>query len=69
MTLSAISIVDCWCSMIYVRVGPNGQAQIVTPISNPKQPSCKKVCGSQEGCCDKRCETQCDGQEMASMVG
>jgi len=32
---------------------------------NPKQPSCKKVCGPQEGHCVKRCEIQGGGQEMA----
>jgi len=26
--------------------------------SNPKQPSFKKVCGPQEGCCENRCEIQ-----------
>jgi len=36
--------------------------------SNPKQPSCKKVCDPQK-CCEKRCEIQSDGQEMAVMVG
>ena len=38
-------------------------------ISNPKQPSCKKVCGPQKGYCEKRCEIQAGGQEMAVMVG
>jgi len=33
--------------------------------SNPKQPSCKKVCGPQEGHSEKRCEIQGGGQEMA----
>jgi len=33
--------------------------------SNPKQPSCKKVCSPQEGHCEKRCEIQDGGQEMA----
>jgi len=33
--------------------------------SNTKQPSCKKVCGPQEGHCEKRCEIQDGGQEMA----
>jgi len=37
--------------------------------SNPKQPSCKKGCGPQECCCEKRCEIQSGGQEMAVMVG
>jgi len=34
-----------------------------------KQPSCKKMCGPQEFCCEKRCEIQSGGQEMAVMVG
>jgi len=35
-----------------------------------KQPSCvKKVCGPQESFCEKRCEIQGGGQEMAVMVG
>jgi len=29
------------------------------------QPNCKKACGSQEGHCEKRCEIQGGGQEMA----
>ena len=37
--------------------------------SNPKQPSCKKVCGPQKGNGEKRCEIQGGGQEMAVMVG
>ena len=37
--------------------------------SNPKQPSCKKVCGPQKGYGEKRCEIQGGGQEMAVMVG
>jgi len=28
-----------------------------------KQPSCKKVCGPQEGYCEIRCEIQGGGQE------
>jgi len=33
---------------------------------NPKQQSCKRrVCGPQEGHCEKRCEIQGGGQEMA----
>ena len=38
-------------------------------ISNPKQPSCKKVCGPEKGYGEKRCEIQGGGQEMAVMVG
>ena len=38
-------------------------------ISNPKRPSCKKVCGPQKGYGEKRCEIQGGGQEMAVMVG
>ena len=38
-------------------------------ISNPKQPSCKKVRGPQKGYVEKRCEIQGGGQEMAVMVG
>jgi len=34
-----------------------------------KQPSCKTVCGPQEGHCEKRCEIQSGSQEMAVMVG
>jgi len=37
--------------------------------SNPKQPSCKKSMRPQECCCEKRCEIQSGGQEMAVMVG
>jgi len=33
--------------------------------STPKQPSCKKVCSPQKGHCEKRCEIQGGGQEMA----
>jgi len=29
----------------------------------------KKVCGPEEGHCEKRCEIQGGGQEMAVMVG
>jgi len=28
-----------------------------------KQPSCKKMCGPQEGHCEKRCEIQGSGEE------
>ena len=38
-------------------------------LSNQKQPSCKKRCGSQKGHGEKRCEIQGGGQEMAVMVG
>ena len=38
-------------------------------ISNPKQPSCKKVCSPQKGYGEKRYEIQGGGQEMAVMVG
>jgi len=34
-----------------------------------KQPSCKKGCSLQECCCEKRCEIQSGGQEMAVIVG
>jgi len=35
-----------------------------------KQPSCKKkVCGPQECRCEKRCEIQSGGQEMAVIAG
>jgi len=37
--------------------------------SNPKQPSCKKGVLSRKGHCEKRCEIQGGGQEMAAMVG
>ena len=37
--------------------------------SNPKQLSCKKVCGPQKGYGEKRCEIQGGGQEMDVMVG
>ena len=30
-------------------------------------PTIKKVCGLQECCCEKRCEIQSGGQEMAVM--
>jgi len=36
--------------------------------SNPKEPSCKKVCSPEEGHCGKRCEIQGGSQEMAVMV-
>jgi len=36
--------------------------------SNPNSPAVKKVCSPQE-CCEKRCETQSGGQEMAVIVG
>ena len=35
-------------------------------MSDPKQLSCKKRCGPQECCCEKRYEI---GKEMAVMVG
>jgi len=35
-------------------------------VPNQKQLSCKKMCGP---CCEKRCEIQGGGQEMAVMVG
>jgi len=39
-------------------------------ISNPKTAQLqKRVCGPQEGHCEKRCEIQGGGQEMAVMVG
>jgi len=38
-------------------------------VSNPKQPAVKKGCGPQECCCEKRCEIQSGGQEMAVIVG
>jgi len=38
-------------------------------VSNPKQPSCKKVCGPQECCYENRYKIQSGGQEMAVMVG
>jgi len=37
--------------------------------SNPKQSSCKKGCGPKKCHCEKRCEIQGGGQEMAVMVG
>jgi len=38
--------------------------------SNPKATQLyKKLCGPQEGHCEKRCEIQVGGQEMAVMVG
>jgi len=37
--------------------------------SDPKQPSCKKVCSPEEGHREKRCESQGGDQEMAVMVG
>ena len=42
---------------------------VLLTISNPKQPSCKKVCGPQKGYGEKRCEIQGGGQEIAVMVG
>jgi len=32
-------------------------------------PAVKKGCGPQEYCCEKRCEIQSGGQEMAVMIG
>jgi len=37
--------------------------------SNPNPPAVKKVYGPQECCCEKICEIQSGGQEMAVMVG
>jgi len=37
--------------------------------SNPKQPTCKKGVWFQEVHCEKGCEIQGGGQEMAVMVG
>jgi len=37
--------------------------------SNPKQPSCKHMCGPKIAIVKKRCEIQGGGQEMAVMVG
>jgi len=37
--------------------------------SNPKQPSCKISVWPQEVHCEKSCEIQVGGQEMAVMVG
>jgi len=39
-----------------------------TEIESKNSPAVKKVCGP-EGHCEKRCEIQGDGQEMAVMVG
>jgi len=36
--------------------------------SNPKQPSCKKVCAPEEGHCEKRGEIQGGNQDMAVMA-
>jgi len=36
---------------------------------NPKQPNCKKSVRPQKGRCEKRCEIQVGGKEMAVMVG
>jgi len=36
---------------------------------NKNSPAAKTVCGPQEGHCEKRCEIQGGGQEMAVMVG
>ena len=38
-------------------------------VYSKNSPALKKVCGSQEGHCKKRCEIQGGGQEMAVMVG
>ena len=46
-----------------------GDSSKLYKTSNPKQPSCKKVCGPQKGYGEKRCEIQGGGQEMAVMVG
>jgi len=38
--------------------------------SNQKNsPAVKKVCGPQEGYCEKRCEIQGGSQEIAVMIG
>jgi len=38
-------------------------------LSNPKTAQLqKKVCGPQDCCCERRCEIQSGGQEMAVMV-
>jgi len=44
-------------------------SSIKTTLSNPKQPSCKKVCSPKNAIVKKRCEIQDGGQEMAVMVG
>jgi len=42
---------------------------IITKRSEINSPAVKKVCGPQEGHCEKRCEIQGGSQEMAGMVG
>jgi len=36
--------------------------------SNQKQPSCKRVCGLEEGCCEENHEIQGSIQELAVMA-
>ena len=55
--------------LIYTEPPPTALLLMHTYISNPKQPSCKKVCGPQKGYGEKRYEIQGGGQEMAVMVG
>jgi len=38
-------------------------------IQSKNSPAVKKVCSPEEGHCEKRCEIQGGGQEMAVMVG
>ena len=52
-----------------IKDGSHEMTAMMLMISNPKQPSCKKVCGPQKGYGEKRCEIQGGGQEMAVMVG
>ena len=53
----------------YIKVYLVGISYVFIILSNPKQPSCKKVCGPQKGYGEKRCEIQGGGQEMAVMIG
>ena len=59
----------CNCIDILTIAKPCNSFILLILLSNPKQPSCKKVCGPQKGYGEKRCEIQGGGQEMAVMVG
>ena len=64
----------CTCNTIKSFAGTNNNKHAICQLhsmqlqkeveSNPKQPSCKKVCGPQKCCCEKRCEIHSGSQEM-----
>jgi len=52
----------------YTGISLNTTTQYAIAKRSEIQPSCKKVCGLEEGYCEKRCEIQGGGQEMTVMV-